>query len=96
LENQGHAKRVTTDEQIEAAICNAPENTRAKARAHIMRYLLQNRLPCIVDWNQIYFTHEEPFEMKDPFDTYDAEVEALLKRLSQQPKSASRKKRVRF
>ena len=80
LEREGHVRRVTTDEQIEAAIRNAPENTRAKARSHVMRYLAQHRLPCIIDWNQIYFSHEEPFEMKDPFDTYDAEVEDLLKR----------------
>ena len=30
LEREGHVRRVTTDEQIEAAIQNAPENTRAK------------------------------------------------------------------
>jgi hypothetical protein len=53
-------------------------------------------LPCIIDWNQIYFTHEEPFDMKDPFETYDAEVEILLKRLSQQPCPVSRQKRIRL
>ena len=96
LEREGHVRRVTTDEQIEAAIRNAPENTRAKARSYVMRYLSQNRLPCIIDWNQIYFSHEEPFEMKDPFETYDAEVEDLLKRLSQHPRPASRQTRIRL
>ncbi len=96
LERQGHTRRVTTDEQIHAAIRNAPKNTRAKARTLVMRYLSQNRLPCIVDWNQIYFTHEEPFEMKDPFKTYDEEVEALLKKLRQHPRSIGRGKRIRL
>jgi proteasome accessory factor A len=97
LEHSGHAKRVITEERIDAAIAKSPEDTRAKARTHIMRYLFKNRLPCIVDWHQIYFTHEEPFEMKDPFYTYEAEVEVLLKRLSQHPKSTARKqKRVRL
>ena len=46
-----------------------------------MRYLSQNRLPCIVDWHQIYFTHEDPFEMQDPFNTYGKEVDTLLKKV---------------
>jgi proteasome accessory factor A len=97
LEQQGHMQRVVTEAQIDAAIRKAPENTRAKARAHVMRYLSQNQLPCIVDWHQIYFTHEEPFEMKDPFNTYDAEAEALIKRLSEHPKPTPwKKKRVRL
>jgi len=93
LEKQGHTRRVVTDEQIEAALRKAPEDTRAKARTHVMRYLFQNHLPCIVDWHQIYFTHEEPFEMRDPFQTYEKEVEVVLKRLSQQPKLSSRRRR---
>ncbi len=96
LEKQGHTRRVVTDEQIEAALRKAPQDTRAKARTHVMRYLFQNHLPCIVDWHQIYFTHEEPFEMKDPFQTYEKEVEVVLKRLSQQPKLISRRRQMRL
>ena len=33
--------------------------------------------------------HEEPFEMEDPFQTYEEEVERLLKRLSRQPRNSS-------
>ena len=96
IEKQGDVRRVVTDEQIEAAMQYAPMNTRAKARAYVMRYLSENRLPCIIDWNQIYFTNEEPFEMKDPFHTYEAEVEELLKRLSKQPRNAARRARIRL
>ena len=93
LERQGHMRQVVSPEQIDAAICDAPATTRAKARTHVMRYLCRNRMPCIVDWHQIYFTHEEPFEMKDPFHTYEGEVDGLLKRLNRLPTSTSRKKK---
>ena len=86
LENQGEMIQLVTPEKIDTAIRNAPQATRAKARAAVMRYLSQNNMPCIVDWHQIYFTHEEPFEMEDPFQTYEEEVEGLLKRLSCQPR----------
>lgn len=87
LENQGQMKQLVTPEKIDAAIHNAPGATRAKARAAVMRYLFHKNMPCIVDWHQIYFTHEEPFEMEDPFQTYEEEVEGLLKRLSRQPRT---------
>ena len=87
LENQGQLLKLVTTEKIDAAIRNAPQATRAKARSAVMRYLFQNNMPCIVDWHQIYFTHEEPFEMEDPFQTYEEEVEGLLKRLSRQPRT---------
>ena len=93
LERQGQMRQVVTREQIDAAIRNSPDSTRARARTNVMRYLFQNQMPCIVDWHQIFFTHEEPFEMKDPFYTYEEEVEGLLKRLSRQPRSSSREKK---
>lgn len=94
LENQGHARRVTSDQQLNIAIQNAPEDTRAKARTQVMRYLSQNRLPCIVDWHQIYFTHEDPFEMQDPFNTYGKEVDTLLKKLGRHPRLTLSNKRT--
>ena len=81
LEDQGVAPRLTTDEQIWSAAEKPPQNTRAKARSSVMQYLGEYHLPCIVDWHQIYFTNDDPFELKDPFYTYDNEVEQLLKRL---------------
>ena len=70
-----------TDEQIWSATEKPPQDTRAKARSSVMQYLGEYHLPCIVDWHQIYFTNDNPFELKDPFCTYDNEVEKLLKRL---------------
>lgn len=93
LENQGQMIQLVAPEKIDAAIRNAPEATRAKARAAVMRYLSKNNMPCIVDWHQIYFTHEEPFEMEDPFQTYEEEVESLLKRLSRQPRAIPQRER---
>ena len=89
LEDQGVAPRLTTDEQIWSAAEKPPQNTRAKARSSVMQYLGEYHLPCIVDWHQIYFTNDDPFELKDPFYTYDNEVEQLLKRLERMRSSES-------
>ena len=75
LQEQGQVERVITDQQIEHAIENAPQDTRAKVRSFLMRTLTQNRMPCIVDWHQIYAGHTEYFEMKEPFDTISRSTE---------------------
>lgn len=81
LEEQGQMERVITTEQIENAIYNAPQDTRAKIRSFLMRNLTERQMPCIVDWHQVYAGHTECFEMKEPFDTNIAKAQRWLKRL---------------
>ena len=81
LEEQGQMERVITDEQIENAIYNAPQDTRAKIRSFLMHNLTEKRISCIVDWHQVYAGHTECFEMKEPFDTNIAKAQRWLKRL---------------
>ncbi len=81
LEAQGHMARVVTDTQIEDAIYNAPQQTRAKIRAFLMRNLVENRLPCIVDWHHVYAGQTECFEINEPFDTELLEAQRWLRRL---------------
>ncbi|MDD9972735.1 MAG: proteasome accessory factor PafA2 family protein, partial [Candidatus Poribacteria bacterium] len=85
LQEQGQMQRVVTDEHIQHAIDNAPQDTRAKVRAFLMHTLTQNRMPCIVDWHQIYAGHTEYFEMKEPFDTNIAKAQRWMKRLRKRP-----------
>ena len=82
LEQKEAMQRVTTDSQIRKAIKSSPKNTRAKARTYIMQELFRRKMPYIVDWDLIHSNFGEPFNMKDPFETYDDEVSSFLKRLS--------------
>ena len=98
LEQKGAMQRVTTDGQIRKAIKSAPNNTRAKARAHILRELFRRKMPYIVDWDLIHSNFGEPFNMKDPFETYDDEVSSFLKKLSKvssRPPGTKKSKRPR-
>ena len=79
LEQSGAVERLTLDKQIQRATDWAPGNTRAKARSRLMRPLAQNQIPCAVDWNLVYFIQDQPFEMPDPFQTYEREVREYLK-----------------
>jgi proteasome accessory factor A len=85
LQEHGQMERVITDQHIEHAISNAPQDTRAKVRSFLMRTLTQNRMPCIVDWHQIYAGHTEYFEMKEPFDTNIAKAQRWIKRIQKRP-----------
>ncbi|MYK93045.1 hypothetical protein F4009_03405 [Candidatus Poribacteria bacterium] len=85
LQAHGQMARVVTDEQIEYAIDNAPQDTRAKVRSFLMRTLTQNQMPCIVDWHQIYAGHTQYFEMKEPLDTNIAKAQRWIKRLRKRP-----------
>ena len=78
-------QRVITDNQIQNAIKSSPQDTRAKARTHIMRELFRRKMPHIVDWDLIHSNFGEAFDMKDPFETYDNEVSSFLKKLSKTP-----------
>ena len=98
LERKGAMQRITTDGQIRKAIKSAPNNTRAKARAHILRELFRRKMPYIIDWDLIHSNFGESFNMKDPFETYDEEVSSFLKKLSNvssRPSGTKKSKRPR-
>ncbi len=87
LERAGTIQRLCADEQIQRAMDWAPGNTRAKARSRLMRALARQRIPCAVDWDFVYFIQDKPFEMPNPFETYDRQVKhllALIKQLKRQ------------
>ncbi|CAI8016380.1 Depupylase, partial [Geodia barretti] len=77
LVQQGKMQRVLTDERVERACGTPPADTRAKARAAMVRTLSKNRVRYIVDWDSVYLENEFHLSLRDPFDTYDKEVEAF-------------------
>jgi len=79
LIKQGAMQRVLTDEQIEKACVTPPQDTRAKARAALVRTLSENRVRYIVDWDSIYLENENHLSFRDPFSTYKEESEAFIK-----------------
>ncbi len=95
LQEQGQMERVITEERIEHAIYNAPQDTRAKVRAFLMRALTQNRMPCIVDWHQIYAGHTEYFKMMEPFDTNIAKAQRWIKKVQKLPILTEQRRRQR-
>lgn len=82
LERQGAIERVLTDKQIEEACTRPPQNTRAKARAALVKALSENRVRYIVDWDSVYLENEHHLSFRDPFHTYDEEVAAFAEEIS--------------
>jgi hypothetical protein len=78
LVKQGAIQRVLTDAQIEKACVTPPQDTRAKARAALVRTLSENRVRYIVDWDSIYLENECHLSFRDPFSTYKEESEAFI------------------
>ena len=77
LVHQGSMQRVLTDEQVEAACTTPPQDTRAKARAALVRTLADNRVRYIVDWDSVYLENENHLSFRDPFSTYEEESAAF-------------------
>ena len=81
LEQQGRMQRVLTDDQIERARLTPPIDTRAKARAALVKTLSENRMRYIVDWDSVYLENERHLSLRDPFCTYDEEAAELSREI---------------
>ncbi|NUL81964.1 MAG: proteasome accessory factor PafA2 family protein [Armatimonadetes bacterium] len=79
LEEMGAVKRVVTDERIETATEQAPTNTRAGARATIVKKLCESRpSKYYVDWDMVYVDRMRQIDLRDPFGSYSKEVSRFL------------------
>lgn len=74
LEQRGLIEQVLTEERIERACFEPPQDTRAKARSTVVKALAKNRVRYIVDWDSVYLENERHLSFRDPFYTYDDEV----------------------
>ena len=82
LEQKGMMQRIVNDKRIKNAIFAPPQNTRAKARARLMRKLHEYKIPCIIDWDAVHHIQGTPLNIIDPFKTYDKEVTSSINSLS--------------
>ena len=74
LEQRGLIEQVLTEERIERACFEPPQDTRAKARSTVVKALAKNQVRYIVDWDSVYLENERHLSFRDPFYTYDDEV----------------------
>jgi proteasome accessory factor A len=74
--------RIVEEEEIELALYQGPEHTRAKARARIVQAL--RALPIkdyLIEWDGITVGAKRALIFEDPFSTYDRQVERFLRYL---------------
>lgn len=76
MEQMGEVKRVLDTERIDSAITNPPANTRAAARGQVIRKLAEKRYNrYYIDWDIVYVDRNRQVDMRDPFNTYQREID---------------------
>jgi len=83
LERKGHVVRLATDEQIEKAMVDPPQNTRAKMRGELIKLAKMKRIPYDLDWNYIRIGYLLNLWVKcnDPFQEENEKVTQLKRRI---------------
>ena len=68
LLREGYVDQIVTDEEIEQAMRQPPENTRAKFRGKFVKLANERKVLCGVDWSyiQLYEPYQKLFLMHDP------------------------------
>lgn len=78
LRESGEAERFVDEIAITNAMTEPPENTRAYARAHLIKHLIAtNQHTYWVDWDSVYLDRQTVVELQDPFDSYKDTVSHL-------------------
>ncbi len=96
MENKGMISRVLTDEQIDRASFEPPQDTRAKGRSEVVQALSKNRVRYIVDWDSVYLENEHHLSFRDPFSTYEQEVQEFVEEIKSASSSPTRPLRRRL
>jgi proteasome accessory factor A len=82
LVDAGQTHRILTDEQIDAAVTNAPANTRAHGRGEVIRRLIESRARrYVIDWDSVYLDRDRYLELKNPFHDYHKEAQRFLSKM---------------
>ncbi len=83
LERKGKVERVTTDEAIDKAMVDPPQNTRAKMRGELIKLAKMKRIPYDLDWNYIRIGYLLNLWVKcnDPFQEENEKVTQLKRRI---------------
>jgi proteasome accessory factor A len=83
LERKDKVERVTTDEAIDKAMVDPPQNTRAKMRGELIKLAKMKRIPYDLDWNYIRIGYLLNLWVKcnDPFQEENEKVTQLKRRI---------------
>jgi len=75
LQEMDAAKRVCTDEYIQACISTPPQNTRAKGRGQLINAIIESgHGRYLIDWDWIRLDKDRHLELRNPFHTYTEEA----------------------
>ena len=80
LQNRGLVERVCTDEEIDDAVENPPQTTRARLRGEFIRRAKERKRDYTVDWVHLKLNDQAQRTVlcKDPFKSHDERVEKLI------------------
>ena len=80
LERGGDVDRVVTDDEVEVAMRQPPQTTRAKLRGDFIRQAKAKRRDYTVDWVHLKLNDQAQRTVlcKDPFRSADERVEQLI------------------
>ncbi len=81
LEQRGLIEQILTQEQIDRASFEPPQDTRARARSLVIKALAKSRVRYIVDWDSVYLENGRHSSFRDPFQTYDEKVAAFIEEI---------------
>jgi len=82
LEESGAVQRVCTDAEIENAITEPPQNTRARGRGEIITALIEKEWPqYLIDWDWVRVDKERHLELRNPFHDYKNEAAQFVREL---------------
>lgn len=83
LERKGQVERLATEAQIETAMVDPPQNTRAKMRGELIKLAKMKRIPYDLDWNYIRIGYLLNLWVKcnDPFQEENEKVTQLKRRI---------------
>ena len=80
MEKRGLVDRLVTDEEIERALDEPPQTTRARLRGEFIRRAKERRRDFTVDWVHLKLNDQAQRTVlcKDPFKARDERVEKLI------------------
>ncbi len=83
MEKRGLVDRIATDEEIERALDEPPQTTRARLRGEFIRRAKERRRDFTVDWVHLKLNDQaqRTVLLKDPFKSHDERVERLIEAL---------------
>jgi proteasome accessory factor A len=83
LERKEHVERIATEAEVEKAMVDPPQNTRAKMRGELIKLAKMKRIPYDLDWNYIRIGYLLNLWVKcnDPFQEENEKVTQLKRRI---------------